>query len=35
MLDGAGLAATAPELANLSLWGALSFAIALRIFRWQ
>jgi ABC-type multidrug transport system permease subunit len=35
MLDGAGLAATAPELANLSLWGALSFALALRIFRWQ
>jgi ABC-2 type transport system permease protein len=35
MLDGAGLAAMAPELANLSLWGALSFALALRIFRWQ
>jgi ABC-type multidrug transport system permease subunit len=35
MLDGAGLAAMSPELANLSLWGALSFALALRIFRWQ
>jgi ABC-type multidrug transport system permease subunit len=35
MLDGAGLAATAPELLNLALWGALSFAVALRIFRWQ
>ena len=35
MLDGAGLAATAPELFNLALWGAASFAIALRIFRWQ
>jgi ABC-type multidrug transport system permease subunit len=35
MLDGAGLAATGPELANLSVWGALSFALALRVFRWQ
>ncbi|HSD28711.1 MAG TPA: ABC transporter permease [Vicinamibacteria bacterium] len=35
MLDGAGLAAMAPDLANLSLWGALSFTLALRIFRWQ
>jgi ABC-type multidrug transport system permease subunit len=35
MLDGAGLAATAPELANLALWGTVSFALALRIFRWQ
>jgi ABC-type polysaccharide/polyol phosphate export permease len=35
MLDGAGLAATAPELLNLALWGALSFAVALKIFRWQ
>jgi ABC-type multidrug transport system permease subunit len=35
MLDGAGLAATAPELLNLTLWGVASFAIALRIFRWQ
>jgi ABC-type multidrug transport system permease subunit len=35
MLDGAGIAAMAPEAANLSLWGALSFALALRIFRWQ
>jgi len=35
MLDGAGLVALAPELLNLTLWGALSFAIALKIFRWQ
>ena len=35
MLDGAGLAATGPQLLNLTVWGVLSFAIALRIFRWQ
>ena len=35
MLDGASLATTAPELLNLTVWGALSFTIALRIFRWQ
>ena len=35
MLDGVGLVALAPELLNLTLWGALSFAIALKIFRWQ
>jgi ABC-type multidrug transport system permease subunit len=35
MLEGAGLAATLPELLNLALWGTLSFAIALRVFRWQ
>jgi ABC-type multidrug transport system permease subunit len=35
MLDGASLAATAPQLLNLALWGGLSFAVALRIFRWQ
>lgn len=35
MLDGAGLAATGPQLLNLTVWGVLSFAVALRIFRWQ
>jgi ABC-2 type transport system permease protein len=35
MLDGASLAATAPELANLTLWGGVSFVLALRFFRWQ
>lgn len=34
MLDGAGLLALAPELLNLTLWGALSFAVALKAFRW-
>ncbi len=35
MLDGAGLAVVAPELMNLSAWGVVSFAVALKIFRWQ
>lgn len=35
MLEGATFVALAPELLNLSLWGAVSFAIALRVFRWQ
>jgi ABC-type multidrug transport system permease subunit len=35
MLDGAELAGLGPDLANLSVWGALTFALALRIFRWQ
>jgi len=35
MLDGAGWAALAPELALLALWGGVSFALALKLFRWQ
>ncbi|AUX45359.1 ABC transporter [Sorangium cellulosum] len=35
MLDAAPLAALAPELGVLAAWGAVSFAIALRWFRWQ
>lgn len=35
MLDGAGLAALAGELAILTAWAAVSFAVALKIFRWQ
>jgi ABC-2 type transport system permease protein len=35
MLDGSALSALGPQLLNLTVWGALSFAIALRIFRWQ
>jgi ABC-type multidrug transport system permease subunit len=35
MLDGAGLGALAPELLNLTAWGIASFAVALKIFRWQ
>jgi len=35
MLDGQALTALGPQLLNLTVWGALSFLIALRIFRWQ
>ncbi len=35
MLEGAGLAPLVPELALLGAWGAVSFAIALKVFRWQ
>jgi ABC transporter DrrB family efflux protein len=33
--DGQTLAAVAPDLGILALWGGISFAVALRIFRWQ
>jgi len=33
--DGTSLAATAPRLAVLVVWGATSFAVALRVFRWS
>jgi ABC-2 type transport system permease protein len=35
MNDGAALAATAGSLAIVALWGAVSFAAALALFRWQ
>jgi ABC-2 type transport system permease protein len=35
MLDGLPLARLVPEILVLALWGALSFAVALRIFRWR
>ena len=35
MLDGAGVAGLGSELALLAAWGAVSFAIAVRIFRWH
>ena len=35
MLEGAGLMTVASELALLAFWGAVSFLIAVRIFRWQ
>jgi ABC-type multidrug transport system permease subunit len=35
MLEGAGLARLTPELVLLFAWGAVSFVIALKIFRWQ
>ncbi len=35
MLEGHGLAATGGELLILAAWGAVTFAVALKIFRWQ
>ncbi len=35
MLDGAGLSGVVPELAVILMWGVLSFALALRLFRWD
>jgi hypothetical protein len=35
MIDGAPLAATAGLLAVVAAWGAVSFGVALRIFRWR
>jgi ABC-type multidrug transport system permease subunit len=35
MLEGAGLATLAPDLLTLVVWGVASFAIALKVFRWQ
>ncbi|MEO7920878.1 MAG: ABC transporter permease, partial [Thermoanaerobaculia bacterium] len=35
MNEGKGLAAVAPQLAVLMVWGVVSFVIALKIFRWK
>jgi len=35
MLEGAGLGPLLPELALLAAWGAISFVVALKVFRWQ
>jgi len=35
MLEGAGLAEVTHELGLLVGWGVVSFAVALRIFRWR
>ncbi len=35
MLEGTGLVPLAPELALLATWGAVSFALAVKFFRWQ
>lgn len=35
MLDGAGLGAIGTELAVLFTWGLVTFALALRLFRWR
>lgn len=34
MLDGASLVAVAPEMGILAVWTAVSFVLALRVFRW-
>ncbi|HET7434561.1 MAG TPA: ABC transporter permease [Thermoanaerobaculia bacterium] len=35
MNDGLSIVQVAPQLANLLIWGVVSYAIALKIFRWQ
>jgi ABC-2 type transport system permease protein len=35
MLEGASVVTVGSELALLAFWGAISFLVALRIFRWQ
>jgi ABC-2 type transport system permease protein len=35
MLDGSGAAPILPELAILTAWGAVSFVVALKVFRWE
>ncbi len=35
MLEGSGLVPLVPELALLATWGAVSFALAVKFFRWQ
>jgi ABC-2 type transport system permease protein len=35
MLEGTGFVAVVPELAILAVWGIVSFALALKFFRWQ
>jgi ABC-2 type transport system permease protein len=35
MNEGQGLAQIAPELGVLAIWGVVSFAVALKIFRWK
>jgi hypothetical protein len=35
MLEGATLASQWGELLTLALWGGVSFALALRFFRWS
>jgi ABC-type multidrug transport system permease subunit len=35
MLESTGLVALLPELAPLAAWGTISFALAVKFFRWQ
>ena len=34
IIDGAGVAAIAGSLAVMAVWGAISFVVGLRLFRW-
>jgi hypothetical protein len=34
IIDGAGLAGIAAPVALMGVWGGLSFALGLRLFRW-
>jgi hypothetical protein len=35
MIDGASFASVAHEMGILGVWGAIAFAVALRLFRWK
>lgn len=35
MLDGAGLVSVLPDLGLIAAWGVVSFAVALKVFRWE
>jgi ABC-type multidrug transport system permease subunit len=35
IINGAGMTAVVPQIIILVLWGSVSFAVALRLFRWQ
>jgi hypothetical protein len=35
MLQGAGFAQIAPQIAILSTWLVVSFALAMKLFRWR
>jgi ABC-2 type transport system permease protein len=35
MLEGSSLSSQAVRIAIMAVWGVLSFAVALKIFRWQ
>jgi ABC-type polysaccharide/polyol phosphate export permease len=35
MQEGAGTVAILPEIAVIAAWGVLTFAVAIRIFRWE
>ena len=35
MIDGAGLTVVAPRVAVVVGWGVVSFALAMKLFRWR